>query len=70
VKHYKYIGGVYGKSTERKIMEEIHEHGPVVMNFEPEFDIMFYGGGIYHSVQAADWIMKKEERSEWVLEIY
>lgn len=47
-------------------MEEIHKNGPVVMNFEPEFDIMFYGGGVYHSVPAAEWILKGEERPEWV----
>ena len=47
------MGGAYGHSSERKIMEEILKNGPVVMNFEPEFDFMFYGGGVYHSVKAA-----------------
>jgi cathepsin C len=35
VKNYKFIGGVYGKTNERKIMDEIYNNGPVVMNFEP-----------------------------------
>jgi cathepsin C len=47
-------------------MLEIQNNGPVVMNFEPEFDIMFYGGGVYHSIQAAEWITKKEAKPEWV----
>ena len=66
VRDYKFIGGAYGKSTEKNIMEEIHKNGPVVMNFEPQFDFMFYGGGVYFSSKAADWILNKEERPEWV----
>ena len=57
VKSYHFVGGAYGNSSERKIMEEIRAKGPVVLNFEPEFDFMFYGGGVYHSVDAADWIL-------------
>jgi cathepsin C len=34
-RNYRYIGGSYGKSTEREIMEEIKESGPVILNFEP-----------------------------------
>ena len=47
-------------------MEEIYENGPVIMNFEPSFDFMFYAGGIYHSTQAADWILHHKKRPEWV----
>lgn len=42
--------------SERAIMEEIHTNGPVILNFEPNFDFMYYSGGIYHSVDAAQWI--------------
>jgi cathepsin C len=49
VESYKFIGGAYGKSNEREIMEEIYKNGPIVMNFEPQFDFMFYAGGVYHS---------------------
>lgn len=66
MRDYKFIGGVYGKSTEKNIMEEIYKNGPVVMNFEPQFDFMFYGGGVYFSSKAAQWILNKEERPEWV----
>ena len=30
-------------------MKEIYEGGPVVMNFEPNYDFMFYEKGIYSS---------------------
>jgi cathepsin C len=26
---------------------------------------MFYGGGIYHSAYAADWILNSDERPQW-----
>lgn len=35
VDSYNYIGGAYGYSNERTIMEEIYNNGPVVVNFEP-----------------------------------
>lgn len=56
-------------SHERNIMEEIHANGPVVMNFEPSFDFMFYVGGIYHST-VPDWIINGMARPEWVCSIY
>ncbi len=46
-------------------MEEILANGPIVVNFEPQFDFMFYGGGIYHSAYAADWILNSDERPQW-----
>lgn len=36
-------------------MEEIYNNGPVVLNFEPGYDFMAYGGGIYESVDDEDW---------------
>ena len=48
-------------------MEEILNHGPVVMNFEPTFDFMYYSAGIYSSQDAAEWILEGNTRPAWVL---
>lgn len=40
VKNYKFIGGAYGKSNERAIMEEMKENGPVILSFEPGYGII------------------------------
>ena len=56
MKNYRYIGGGYGLGSERAIMMEIYNNGPVIVNFEPTYDFMYYSGGIYHSVDAAEWI--------------
>jgi cathepsin C len=42
VGEFGYIGGAYGQNTEESIMRELYEGGPVVMNFEPNYDFMFY----------------------------
>jgi hypothetical protein len=47
-------------------MEEIFKNGPVVVNFEPRFDFLYYRGGIYHSNEAADWILEGKKKPEWV----
>ena len=58
---YQYLGGAYGKSSEKKMMKEIHENGPIVVSFEPGkirffifpgMDFMYYSEGVYHSVDA------------------
>jgi cathepsin C len=36
-----------------EIMNEIYRNGPIVMNFEPKYDFMHYGGGVYHSDSAS-----------------
>jgi cathepsin C len=46
-------------------MEEIMNNGPIVMSFEPAYDFMYYKSGIYHSVDAADWIKNDESSPEW-----
>ena len=66
VKEYKYIGGEYGKSSEREIMLEIMNNGPIVMNFEPTFEFMYYEKGIYFSKDAAPWILDHENKPDWV----
>jgi cathepsin C len=47
------MGGSYGKTTEREMMEEIMNNGPIVVSFEPGMDFMYYNEGIYHSVDAS-----------------
>lgn len=36
-------------------MMELFTNGPVIMNFEPSYDFMYYESGIYHSVAEHDW---------------
>jgi cathepsin C len=62
VADYRFIGGAYGKSNEKLIMTEIMKNGPVVLNFEPAMDFMYYKKGIYHSLPAAKWVMNKESK--------
>ena len=35
------------------------------MSFEPGPDFMYYQKGVYHSVDAADWILNNEPEPEW-----
>jgi len=42
--------------TAHEIMLEIYNHGPVVVSFEPNFDLMYYGEGVYHPLREADWL--------------
>lgn len=51
-------------------MLEIKNNGPVVMNFEPTMEFMYYREGIYHSKDAADWIEANSDKPTWVLNIY
>lgn len=44
------------------MMEEIHKNGPIVVSFEPAMDFMYYQEGIYHSVDANDWILGDEDK--------
>jgi len=45
--NHRLIGGFYGNSTTRAMMEEIYFNGPIVVSFEPSDDFMFYSDGIY-----------------------
>lgn len=47
------------------MMEEIQKNGPIVVSFEPGMDFMYYNEGIYHSVDAAQWILSHEQEPEW-----
>lgn len=42
------------------MMEEMMENGPIVVSFEPAYDFMYYSEGIYHSVDAQNWLKNRE----------
>lgn len=42
------------------MMEEVMNNGPIAVSFEPGYDFMYYSSGIYHSVDAEDWIKNHE----------
>lgn len=45
---YDFVGGAYGRSSERNMMIEIEKNGPITASFEPAYDFMFYNHGVYH----------------------
>jgi cathepsin C len=47
-------------------MEELYNNGPIILNFEPNYDFMQYGGGIYHSINEAEWVKNGYGHPEWV----
>ena len=65
VKDYWYIGGSYGETNERNIMEEIKKNGPVVLSFEPDYTFMLYKRGIYDSIKVKSWMNIDEKKPEW-----
>lgn len=48
-------------------MLELYNNGPVILNFEPTQEFMYYDGGIYHSVDINDWA--EFDKPEWVKNI-
>jgi cathepsin C len=61
----RFLGGGYGKSSEKAIMQELMQNGPVVVSFEPGYDFMYYQEGVYHSIDASEWIKEGENEPEW-----
>lgn len=47
------------------MMKEIMQNGPIVVSFEPKYDFMYYKSGIYHSLDASEWIQKGERQPAW-----
>lgn len=45
--HYQYIGGYYGATNEKAMMEEIYKNGPIVVGFKVYPDFRYYSGGVY-----------------------
>jgi cathepsin C len=38
------------------MMKELMDNGPIVVSFEPAYDFMYYHEGVYHSVEAEEWV--------------
>lgn len=55
VSDYYYVGGYYGATNERNIMQELKDHGPVVTSFEPSPDFSYYKGGVYVPTKKTAW---------------
>jgi len=55
--NHHYVGGYYGAANEEAMKRELVEHGPLVVSFEPQSDLLYYTGGIYSSAP--------HQRSEW-----
>ncbi len=62
---YKYVGGSYGQCSEKKMMEELYNNGPIVVSFEPDYNFMLYKSGIYHSITPDTWMVKGLPKPDW-----
>jgi cathepsin C len=60
---YHYVGGYYGACNYKKMMKEIHEHGPLVVGFNTEAGIWHYDQGVYEESTAMSFLQEqaKEE---------
>ena len=65
LKNYRYVGGSYGMCSERKMMEELYNNGPIVVSFEPDYNFMLYKSGIYHTLAEDSWIKAHVQKPEW-----
>jgi cathepsin C len=65
VSDYWHVGGAYGSCTEEAMMEELHKNGPLVASFEPSYEFMVYGSGIYSQGEKADWVLNGGQQPEW-----
>jgi cathepsin C len=63
--NFRYLGGSYGKCSQKLMMEELMKKGPVVVSFEPDYHFMLYRRGIYHSLSKNTWIDRGLPRPEW-----
>ena len=50
VSEFYYVGGYYGAADEENILKELRMRGPLITDFDPPMDFMFYSQGIYSSV--------------------
>jgi cathepsin C len=50
VSDYYYIGGYYGATDEESMMKELRARGPVIADFKPDSEYLFYSNGIYTSI--------------------
>lgn len=58
---YGYVSGVYGQVSERAIMEEMIQNGPVVLSLDVDYSFMIYKSGVY-SKTPPGWMTKGEPR--------
>ncbi len=64
-KHYKFVGGSYGKSSEETMMREIHKNGPIACSFTPGYGFSLYRKGIYQNLKYKTWKMLGAKKPEW-----
>jgi cathepsin C len=62
---YKYVGGSYGKCSEKSMLNELYHNGPMVVSFEPDYNFMLYKTGIYHTISDDTWITHAVPKPEW-----
>merc|ERR1719498_138083 len=68
---YHYVGGYYGACNYKKMMKEIHEHGPLVVGFNTEAGIWHYDQGVYEEESAMSFIQQSagtddgEQNTPW-----
>jgi len=64
--NHRYVGGLYGNASAVSMMQELYEHGPIVVAFEPSDDFMMYGGGIFEQPWIGTPAPLLKFGSEWV----
>ena len=60
---YGYIGGYYGACNYKKMMKELHDHGPIVVGFNTEAGIWHYDQGVYEESTATSFLEESEGAS-------
>merc|ERR1711904_635055 len=56
---YKYVGGYYGASSEKAMMRELFDHGPLVVGFEVGLGFSSYSSGVFHTKE------RLPEKNHW-----
>jgi cathepsin C len=62
---YYYIGGSYGKSSEKDIMLDLYNNGPLALSFNPDSTFSSYRSGVYSYIPEKTWIESGLSRPEW-----
>jgi len=47
VKEFGYVGGYYGGTTTKQMMQELHANGPIVVGLNGGFELMHYESGVF-----------------------
>jgi len=56
---HKYVGGYYGASSEKAMMRELFDHGPLVVGFEVGLGFSSYSSGVFHTKE------RLPEKNHW-----